>query len=422
MIVSTLLNGLWQGAPIVVIAFVLARAIPERNAATRHALWFATLVALVVVPVLATFSNAGATLLAMFRTHPAGVASTVSLLPYGPMVEHANIWFARAMVWIVGVWLAGVALNLGRLTVSLVRINRIRRGATTIGGVNPGVFASEDVAVPIVAGIFAPSIVIPEKLLGVLTPLDLQRIVAHEHAHIRRRDTLSNLIQRLVEAWLFFNPWVRIAGSYLAKERESACDDWVVEKIGSSDEYAACLALVAQTVSPRIAPLLTPSAFGSRHSLVARIERLNSTQPRRLTVNAYVVGGIVMLFAALTLAFQAFSPALAATPAASANGAPRGAASMLAAACTRPNSDALVKTAAMPELPHGAKVRGFVNVVVTIAPNGQVVHTAVLHSSGNAAIDDAVVKAARQSTYSPKTVNCTPVQGSYVFHADFSPN
>jgi TonB family protein len=423
VIISTLLNGLWQGAPIVAIAFLLSRCIPERNATTRHALWFATLAALVVVPVLATVSNAGAMLAAMFRAHPGEAGYTVSLLPYKPIVEHADAWFAQFAAWIVAIWLIGVAINLLRLTMSLVRINRIRRCATLIDGSNPDVFASEDVAVPIVAGIFLPAIVIPKQLLKALAPLDLQSVIAHERAHIRRHDTISNLIQRLIEAWLFFNPWVRIAGTYLAKERESACDDWVVEKTGSPDEYAACLAMLAQIVKPKNAPILTPSAFRSRHALVARIERLGSKEPRPLTVNPYVVGGIVMLFAVLTLALQALSPALAVTPAAYA-GSPsaRDAASAVAAACAHPNSDALVVTAAPPLLPHGFKVTGYVTVAVTIAPSGRVVHTAILHSSGNTDIDNAVAAAARQSKYSPKIVNCTPVQGSYVFRADFAPN
>jgi hypothetical protein len=60
MMLSTLLNGLWQGAPIVAIAYLLSRTVSRQNATTRYALWFTTLVALVVVPILATVSNAGA--------------------------------------------------------------------------------------------------------------------------------------------------------------------------------------------------------------------------------------------------------------------------------------------------------------------------------------------------------------------------
>jgi TonB family protein len=71
--------------------------------------------------------------------------------------------------------------------------------------------------------------------------------------------------------------------------------------------------------------------------------------------------------------------------------------------------------------PHGLKLRGIADAVVTIAPSGHVSNVRVLHSSGNAAIDAAVVTAARHSTYRPKVTNCAPVEGSYIFHVEFKP-
>jgi TonB family protein len=291
-----------------------------------------------------------------------------------------------------------------------------------LGGVDRGVFTSDEISVPIVAGFFDPVVVIPNALIAELAPTDLQRIIEHERAHIRRKDPLSNLVQRLIEAGLFFNPWVRFAGACVCAERETACDDWVVEKIGDPGEYAACLATLAHAARPSRVPLLTPSAFQSRHSLVSRIERLSSTKPRRLTINTFALGVTIVIFIITTLALQALSPALALTPTshAGAQGLPA-AASRVAAACAQPNSEAHVVTAAAPEPPHGLKLQGTVNVVVTIAPSGHVTSASVVHSSGNAAIDGAVVDAARRSTYSPKIVNCTPVQGRYVFHAEFEP-
>jgi TonB family protein len=333
-------------------------------------------------------------------------------------VEHADAWFARAATWILVAWLAGAAVSLARLGVSFVRIERIRRNAQPLANAGSDVFVSDEVAVPIVAGIVAPAIVIPKALLSDLTPTDLAGIVQHERAHVRRNDPLMNLIACLIEACLFFNPWVRVAGHQLSNEREAACDDWVVEKIGRADEYAACLAALAQTLRSNVAPLLTPSAFRSRHALVSRIERLSSSEPRRLNVNPYALGGIIVMFFIVTLVFQAFSPALALTPDAqsSLRGVP---ASTLAAACSKPNVEATVINAVPPR---AFNVHGKTDVAVTIAPNGHVVGAKVLHSSGYPAMDQAVVTAARQSTYSPKIVNCVAVTGSYIFTAEFAPN
>jgi TonB family protein len=421
VIVTTLFNGLWQGAAIFAIAYAVSRVVPKQDSATRYALWFATLLALVIVPILTTVSNAGGLLLETLRTHSAGTMR-VSLLPAGPFVRNAGTWIEDAMPWILCVWLLGVGVNLVGLGRSFVRIHQIRRNARVLGDVDRGVFTSDEISVPIVAGFFDPVVVIPNALIAELAPIDLQRVIEHERAHIRRKDPLSNLLQRLIEAGLFFNPWVQFAGACVCAERETACDDWVVEKIGDPGEYAACLATLARAARPSRVPLLTPSAFQSRHALVSRIERLSSTKPRRLTINAYALGVTIVIFIVTTLALQALSPALALTPTAhaSAQGLPA-AAPMVAAACAQPNSEARVVTAAEPEPPHGLKLHGTVNVVVTIAPSGHVTSATVAHSSGNAAIDGAVVDAARRSTYSPKIVNCTPVQGRYVFHAEFEP-
>lgn len=126
-----------------------------------------------------------------------------------------------------------------------------------------------------------------------------------------------------------------------------------------------------------------------------------------------------MLFIVATLALEALSPALAFAPAS--QPAALNLSTTVAAACAHPNVDASVINA-VPPVSHGSKASGTVDVAVTIAPNGRVIHTSVLKSSGNATIDNYVVEAARKSTYSPKLVNCNPVAGSYVFQAEFAPS
>lgn len=105
MMLPTLLGGLWQGAPIVAVAYLLSLAISKRNATTRAALWFATLVALVVIPVLVAASNAGTQLWELFRTHSASAKYTFSLVPAGTVAQHAGAWFAKAAALILVVWL-----------------------------------------------------------------------------------------------------------------------------------------------------------------------------------------------------------------------------------------------------------------------------------------------------------------------------
>ena len=325
--------------------------------------------------------------------------------------------FAWAVPVLLGLWFAAATVAAIRLAVSFFRVRAIRRAARPLAGAGRDVWVCDDLSVPIVAGIVAPAVVIPTAIANELTPANLQRIVAHERAHIRRYDPLCNLIARAIEALLILNPWVYLAGRQLCLEREAACDDWVVESVGSPGEYAACLASLAQSVRSRNTPLLTPTAFHSRRALIERIKRLGSSEPRRLTINTFAIGGAIMLFLIATIALQALSPALALTPATpGVPGTP-----VVAAACAHPNAEATVTDPEPPILPHGLKVSGTVEVSVTIAPNGHVVKTSVVKSSGNTTADNAVVAAARKSKYSPKIVNCTPVEGGYIFQAKFQP-
>ncbi len=422
MIAAALFSGLWQGALLVALTYAAAKLLARRNASTRHALWFAALVALVVVPIATTVSDAGAQLLRVLGSHSTHTGYTIALLPAVGYVDHARGWFEAVATWIVIAWLLGAAAGLMRLAASFVRVEGIRRRASLLSSLECDVFGSSDVGVPIVAGIVKPVVIVPHDVAAKLSPDDLRRVVEHERAHIRRGDPLWNLVQRVIEAALFFNPWARIAGSALTNEREAACDDWAVERTGSADKYAVCLATLAQMLRAQKLPLVVAGAYRSRHALVARIERLCAAGPRRLRINPYALGGTIVLFIVATLALQAFSPAFASTPAQTGIANPSPGASYIAAACAEPNVEALVQNAVAPSLPHGFKASGTVIVAVTIAPNGHATNTKVQRSSGNAEIDNAVVAAARSSTYSPKVANCTPVEGHYLFRADFRPS
>jgi bla regulator protein BlaR1 len=420
MIVSVLINGLWQGAAIVAITYALCLGVPKRNAATRYALWFTALLTLAIVPVI-TALPIGAPHLFGAASQRIATSYRISLIPTNDFAQQAGVWFGQVAPWLLTAWLLGVTVNLARLAASFVRIRRIRRSARPLAGA-ADLYVSDELSVPIVAGIFAPAIVVPSAVLTRVSEDDLRRIVTHERAHVSRNDSLLNLVQRLIEAFLFFNPWVHVAGNQVSQEREIACDDWVVAKIGRADRYAVCLAALARDVRRQTAPLLTPSAFGSRHTLVSRIERLSSTEPRGLAVNSFALGGTVVLFIVASFLLTAVSPAFAISPAGGdLSGFSQGAA-MLAATCANPNVGALVRNAAMPQLPHGVKTSGTAEVTVTISPSGHVTGISILRSSGNAAIDKAVINAARQSTYSPKIENCTPVVGTYVFRVDYAPN
>lgn len=392
MIGSFLLDTLWQGAIIVVVAAIVTALLPRRSAATRYAVWFAALLALVVLPALAVFRPfANATHLPIAVTQTTAVASGIAA-----RTAHTG------GSWLVALWLAGVAIGLLRLVLNGIAIRRILRRGTPMNGFGGGVLVSDVIGIPIAAGVFAPKIVIPQALVKSLDPIDLESIVRHERAHIQRMDLATNLVQRVLEALLFFNPAVYAIGRQLIKEREAACDDVAVHATHDADRHALCLSRVAQNACRSRSLVLSPSAIGSKHMLVARIARLLNGEAGEVRVNYVVLGASIACFAIVGVLLQ--TRGLAAS-----------------ASCTSANGNTEVKVVnpIAPDIPKAdVKAAMSTEVLVTVNAQGTATNAKLVKSSGNDRMDNAVMDAATKSTYSPAMKACKPVAGTYLFRAD----
>jgi TonB family protein len=428
MIDEVLLNGLWQGALIVAIAALTTRFVSKQQAATRYAVWFTALIALVVLPVVSVL-------------HPATGIATLPL-PVEHTAATASLVTAKAASasgsWLLIFWFAGVAIALIRLGLSFRRINGIVRGASPAPDLGPNVMTSDRVDLPIAARLVSPLIIIPAHLAATLDRADLDGIVRHERAHIERRDVLANLIQRVIEALLFFNPWAYLIGRRLIAEREAACDDRAVHATGEADRYASCLARLAQRPRASRAPLLTPSAIGSRRMLVDRIARLLDGKGIELKMNYRALGTSVLAFALLAVLLQTLTGLAA-------DGSAPSTKDVAAAAspCVFPTNltantpqekaelrkqvfatgaEVKVLNAAPPEIPKSAfHPNASANALVTVGTDGRPISAKIVKSSGSAGMDRAVINAAMASTYSPAMNNCKLITGQYLFQAATGP-
>ncbi|WP_296148392.1 M56 family metallopeptidase [uncultured Flavobacterium sp.] len=100
---------------------------------------------------------------------------------------------------------------------------------------------SQLVKVPSVTGFFKPIILIPVGLLSNLPQDQIEAILLHELAHIRRKDYFINLIQSFAEIIFFFNPGVLWLSSLLKEERENCCDDIAVGITKSKSKFIHAL-------------------------------------------------------------------------------------------------------------------------------------------------------------------------------------
>lgn len=125
------------------------------------------------------------------------------------------------------------------------------------------IFLSEKIASPLTIGFLKPLILVPVASINHLTVAQLEAILLHELAHIKRYDYLVNILLSVAEISLFFNPFTRLFSAHIRKERENSCDDWVLQFQYSASTYAEALLRMAQL---QAAPALVMAAAGSHQT------------------------------------------------------------------------------------------------------------------------------------------------------------
>ncbi|MET0645058.1 MAG: M56 family metallopeptidase, partial [Pyrinomonadaceae bacterium] len=253
----------------------------------------------------------------------------------------ASTWRALAeerltalLPWLVCAWLSGVLLLASRMVGAWLLVLKLKRSAVPM----PVCFEellvrvsgrlrvqravrlcrSALVEVPTVVGHLRPMILIPAGALVGLTPQQLEAVLAHELAHVRRYDYAVNLLQTAVETLLFYHPAAWWLSGRVRAEREHACDDAAVEATGDALSYARALAALEQLRGAQTPPAaLALAANGG--SLMQRIQRLvhqdTRTHPRRPFAAAAVA---LALLCGILVGQRALTPAEAKAPPAAA--------------------------------------------------------------------------------------------------------
>lgn len=196
---------------------------------------------------------------------PAADSEVSSIAARAPKAWTARISDALepALPWVVSAWSAGVCVLLVWHLGGWLAVGRLRRQARELADGGPveitarlaralrvsrpvRLLESAIVRVPTVAGWLRPAILLPVSLASGLAPQQIEAILAHELAHIRRWDYLVNLLQSLVETVLFYHPAVWWVSRRVRAERENACDDLAVAIGQERSNYAESLARVAE--------------------------------------------------------------------------------------------------------------------------------------------------------------------------------
>ena len=141
---------------------------------------------------------------------------------------------------------------------------------------------SHEIEVPVAIGFRRPVILIPVDLATHSGLRAIEDLVVHEHAHLRHYDDWTNLVQRAIERLFWFNPVVWYVGRRIALEREMAADDAVIARSADVVRYAESLLRMARQMRMPAYAVVAPGALFTRRQISTRIEALLAPGRERL--------------------------------------------------------------------------------------------------------------------------------------------
>jgi beta-lactamase regulating signal transducer with metallopeptidase domain/HEAT repeat protein len=254
----------------------------------------------------------------------------------------SNVFSGQAPLALVGLWMAICALMSWRVARSYRAVFRLRgrlepapseqrghveRLASLFGIKRPvRAFTSGQVAMPMTIGSLKPLVILPTDLADDLSQSEFESVVAHELAHVKRWDYLTNMLQRGVQAYLFFHPAVWFICKQLTIERELACDDWAV-KTCEPRRYASCLTKLVEALNEskphrlqRVAATGIGGIVFGKHVISRRVEMIlnrdrNATTAVSKPALLYAVGLVVMFVVVCSLISPVIAVPLGQNPA-----------------------------------------------------------------------------------------------------------
>lgn len=327
----TIIHSLWQGIVVALGLSVLLSVTRRNSAQLRYILSFSALFILLVWSGI-TFNSAYnyasekqelrekimttpgyvRTLLEDNQTQ-AGENATVkpAANPVNFNLLKVKAFFQRHFDLICMVWLLGMMILMIRLLGGMVYTRRLRtQQLSPVSDVclekmiemadklgitrRVSIFKSQLTKMPVTIGTFKPVILLPAALISGLSVKELEAILAHELAHIRRHDYLFNIFQSLVEILFFYQPAVWIISNHIRAEREHSCDNLAVELTGDKVTYAKALAAV-EIMSLEDANFAMAFS-GKNGSLLNRIQRLQTNTTMKTNfMEGVIASGVIIL-------------------------------------------------------------------------------------------------------------------------------
>ena len=321
----TIFHSLWQGLIIGLILFMIFKFRPNISSQARYVMGVFALAAIFISslftyliayhPVssqaeIVNFSSAGISNLA-------GTSGTADKLSaWKPVLSGWQQSLTMSFDFVSIIWFIGVALLTMRLTGGLMIIRGMRRQEVLPmpsaweqrlkliedkTGLRRSVayLQSQKVRVPTVIGILRPVVLIPSMIISGLPADQLETIIVHELAHIRRHDFLVNIMQSIMEALFFYHPVVWIISENIRQDREKCCDDYTVRVCGQVSLYAQALACLSELQINAAIPSV--AITGNKKNIVHRVERLINNKKMKTNMTDRLIAGLLLVTSVLVI-------------------------------------------------------------------------------------------------------------------------
>ncbi|MCX6169719.1 MAG: M56 family metallopeptidase [Ignavibacteriales bacterium] len=298
----TIFHSLWQGAVISVLLAGVLLMTGKKSAQLRYNLTVTALFFMFGISII-TFtqvysSNAISNSERFESASASNTGSNVSEQPDSAapnsnedLTGLLKSYFAQNLPMIVTIWFLGFFVFSFRFAGGVFYVQRLRSK-----GISPvddpwfyrleeltarfklkklvQIFESEQVKTPITIGYLKPLILLPIGMISGLPQEQVEAIIIHELAHIKRYDFLINLVQTFIETIFFYHPAVWWISSTIKNERENCCDDLTLKLCGGSLIYFKALYNLQQICSEENEIAL--AVIGKKNQLFRRINRMNS--------------------------------------------------------------------------------------------------------------------------------------------------
>ena len=321
----TLIHFCWQAAAVAAAYRLLSFAFARRSAETRYNAALSSMLLMLVL--------AAGTIAWELRSEPtpASLATTAANLAaplagdfpriaapgfIASQTEAQRITLSAVLPWIDGFWIAGVfvlsirslggwwylrRLRLSAITQASAAVRASFEGICAALGLNRVVALRISTAIdsPMTVGSLRAIVLLPLSALTSLGPDELEVVLAHELAHVRRADFFWNILQTIAETLFFFHPAVWWISARIRHERELCCDDIALRICPNPVTYASALYRLEEHRSRHLRLAMALDGHASRHTLLMRIARILGEPMTRIPRSRLRPFSLVAAFAGL---------------------------------------------------------------------------------------------------------------------------